>query len=144
MARDSERKKTYLAEYDYAITHGYPEIHAFQIQAKINDIIRSRWWKARSSVRAIPVEPAKKPYAKSDEYAALRHSYRNGAIWVPLERYRFSLLDLMHELAHIMRPGRYLHDGDFRHDELELISRWAGNGHAKGLRAMFEKHGLEQ
>ena len=109
-----------------------PESHlrtVAQMQAYVNKIVASAWWKQRFPYPTyIEVHPGKR---RRNACA------RGNAIYMPLwSRTEFVIL---HEMAHCAnRLGGASHGPEFTRIHLELVKRWMGKEHADKLKANFK------
>lgn len=145
IGRDSEKKKTYRAEWNF-------QAKCYDTIIRFNEVEEAQRW----AKRICKTETWKKlcqqatPYASNTPYIAVSAKERNTGRGnsgyaqghsVVLDRHSgFDLYTLLHEMAHC--AGHRHHGRTFRKAVLTLVSRFIGREQARILKACFKERGL--
>ena len=151
--RDSQMSKVYAAERDHSLWHydsQYDNIQ--QIQAWVDSICKSRWFKNRFFRYAIDKKRMAKYGRRADGIKVLDGRGRRNACgstrgYIKLPVWSRSDLVILHEIAHVV-TSRYTtnnrklpayHGRDFCANYLSLVRRFLGKEAGDELKACFKK-----
>lgn len=134
--RDFQRSWVYRAE---RAAFGWPKDDYFDtiedVQAYVDRIVRSRWWKSLTPVRQVHV--------KGGQGASGLRRGQIGTLKISEDlRYKWVV---WHELAHIVTPPNTLHNipahgWEFCRTYLKIVDRWGYEGAGKVLRNSFKEN----
>lgn len=128
--RDTQRARLYRAEKPSGGLHPRPEFdRAREVQAWVNRITRSRWWRGRfPRCGWINVKDG-----RGRRVACGTRYWNHGEVRLP--RWSRSRLVILHEVAHCVQPrGTASHGPEFARLYLDLVRRWIGPEEAARLR----------
>lgn len=132
-ARDNQRKRLYDAEFavrSFGTGAGRRLETVPEVQAYVNAILGSRWFKARWGVRSIPVLDGRGRRSACAEGSRIKMP-----LWARNE------MVTLHEVAHVLTPGKYAdHGPEFAGVLLALIRQFMGPEAAASLRESFRGH----
>jgi putative metallohydrolase (TIGR04338 family) len=144
-ARDFQKSKVYVAETDAGL--GQRILKVDEIQAWIDQITGTRWWRSRCYIEKLRVFDGRGTRKAYGGYFGLWHSGKRG--WgISMPRWSRYQLYILHELAHILidqvRDTTVPHHGrEFCRHLLALVGRWMGRDHVRLLRAAFRARGVK-
>jgi len=138
--RDSQRSRLYSAErvLSNRDEHGQPcgsvdWTTVAEVQAFVDRVTRSRWWKSRSRVGKIVV--------KDGRGGMSARAYRSrGQSVIAIPRWARTRRVVLHELSHHLTPWTAAAHGNlFAANLVDLVRRWMGPDEAEALKESFRQ-----
>ena len=139
MTRDFQRSKVYAAEGDVWV-HEPDWESVKEVQAFVNRITKSVWWKKRSGWRHERLRKVVVTDGRGSARARAFWSYRQGGCVIALPKWSRSQWTVCHELAHHLTPWVFdepVHGAVFADHYLAMVRKWIGPDAASDLELAF-------
>lgn len=142
---DFQRENVYRAGDQLGLANN-PAMSIEDCQAYVDKILKSRWWRNRSSITTIPVQNSPEPRTGEAKchFNVQTLEIRDCVILVPALCHTKRLI--LHEMAHFLNfgvSGLSSHGPEFCAHYLDLSRHWLGRIEATKLRNHFKTNGVD-